>query len=70
MPKLKPKTKRILRFIKRYQREYEYPPTIREIQAAHDISSTSVVYYHLRLLQDSGYIARKQGQSRALRVLK
>ena len=48
---LSQRQKRILQFIRDHQSEHGYPPTIREIGNAADISSTSVVDYNLRVLQ-------------------
>lgn len=45
-----------------------YPPSIREIGEATDISSTSVVTYYLKQLEDWGYIERDAKFSRALRL--
>ena len=51
---LSQRQKRILQFIRDHQSEHGYPPTIREIGNAADISSTSVVDYNLRVLQREG----------------
>jgi repressor LexA len=45
-----------------------YPPSIREIGEATNISSTSVVTYYLKQLEDWGYIQRDARFSRALRL--
>ena len=45
-----------------------YPPSIREIGEATDISSTSVVTYYLKQLEDWGHIQRDAKFSRALRL--
>jgi repressor LexA len=45
-----------------------YPPSIREIGEAADISSTSVVTYYLKQLETWGYIERDAKFSRALRL--
>jgi repressor LexA len=45
-----------------------YPPSIREIGEATDISSTSVVTYYLKQLEEWGYIERDARFSRALRL--
>ena len=45
-----------------------YPPSIREIGEATDISSTSVVTYYLKQLEEWGYIERDAKSSRALRL--
>jgi repressor LexA len=58
----------ILDFIRVYHAEHDYPPTIREIGKAADISSTSVVKYNLERLQELGYIDRNREVSRGLRL--
>jgi repressor LexA len=45
-----------------------YPPSIREIGVATNISSTSVVTYYLKQLEEWGYIERDAKFSRALRL--
>ncbi len=45
-----------------------YPPSIREIGEATNISSTSVVTYYLKQLEEWGYIIRDAKFSRALRL--
>jgi repressor LexA len=45
-----------------------YPPSIREIGEATAISSTSVVTYYLKQLEEWGYIERDAKFSRALRL--
>ena len=47
-----------------------YPPSIREIGEATGISSTSVVTYYLKQLEEWGYIERDARFSRALRLRK
>ena len=42
---------KILQFIRRFLGERDFPPTIREIGEAVDISSTSVVNYNLNVLE-------------------
>jgi repressor LexA len=65
---LSDKQANILEFIQRFQRERDYPPTIREIQQGCDISSTSVVEYNLRILEREGHIRRDREVSRGIGV--
>jgi len=60
---------KILQFIKEYLRENQYPPSIRDIQAGCDISSTSVVDYNLHLLQRAGAIKRSPERARGIELL-
>lgn len=62
--------KRILEVIERFQNQHGYPPSIREICAKADISSTSVVNYYLLQLEELGHIERDSRVSRGIRLLK
>ena len=59
----------ILDFIRRYRADHGYPPSIRDIQQACSISSTSVVDYNLRILQREGFIRRSPEVSRGLELM-
>jgi len=69
MKELSAKQRRILRFICDFIDGRNYPPSIRQIQEACDISSTSVVDYNLRILERLGYIRRDREVSRAIELL-
>jgi repressor LexA len=66
---LSERQKNILEFFFEFQQSNSYPPTIREIGKAVDISSTSVVNYNLNRLEEMGYIEREESVSRGLRLL-
>jgi repressor LexA len=66
MKKLSEKQALILSFIEEFIDEHDYPPSIRDIQAGCDITSTSVVSYNLDRLQDGGYLNRHSEVSRGL----
>ena len=59
----------ILQFIERFLDENDYPPTIRDIQAELDISSTSVVDYNLKALEARGQIRRNSKISRGIELV-
>jgi repressor LexA len=65
---LSERQKRIIEFLNEYVEENGYPPSIREIGAAAGISSTSVVSYNLKRLEDKGYISRDKEVSRGLKL--
>ena len=69
MKELSAKQRRILEFIQGFIDQHDYPPSIRQIQEACDISSTSVVDYNLRILEKQGYIRRDREVSRAIELL-
>ena len=66
--RLSERQKRILEFLGAYVAENSYPPSIREIGAAAGISSTSVVVYNLKRLEERGYISRDREVSRGLKL--
>jgi repressor LexA len=67
--KLSERQKCILTVIRDFIDDHQFPPTVRDIQAACDISSTSVVDYNLRILQREGYIRREAEVSRGIELL-
>ncbi|MEE8385682.1 MAG: repressor LexA, partial [Dehalococcoidia bacterium] len=69
MKELSAKQQRILEFIQEFISDHDYPPSIRQIQEACKISSTSVVDYNLRILEKEGYIRRDREVSRAIELL-
>ena len=48
----------IREFIHEFMDEHQFPPTVRDIQAGCDISSTSVVDYNLHILQREAHLRR------------
>ena len=66
---LSPKQRAILEFIRGYIGERDYPPAIRDIQQGCGISSTSVVDYNLKRLEERGYLRRDREISRAIELL-
>lgn len=67
--KLSPRQQMILDFIYKFMDEHQFPPTVRDIQAGCDISSTSVVDYNLHILQREGYLRRLPEVSRGIELL-
>ena len=67
---LSDRQKKILEVLASFQDQNGYPPTIREICAQADISSTSVVNYYLEQLEEMGYIERDRRISRGVRLIK
>ena len=66
---LSTKQQRILDFLGEFIAERDYPPSIRDILHGCDISSTSVVDYNLKGLEERGYIRRDREVSRAIELL-
>ena len=69
MSELNERQRDILAFITDYSAGEGRPPTIREIAAECEISSTSVVAYHLDRLQAAGYVERDAQISRGTRLV-
>ncbi|MCA9848348.1 MAG: transcriptional repressor LexA [Dehalococcoidia bacterium] len=66
---LSAKQRGILQFLEDFIAEHDYPPSIRDIQNGCDISSTSVVDYNLKRLEEKGFIRRDREVSRAIELL-
>ena len=66
---LSDKQQRILEYLRSFIADKDYPPSIRDIQQGCTISSTSVVDYNLKRLEERGYIRRDREVSRAIEVL-
>ncbi len=69
MKDLSGKQSDILEFIRSFLEERDYPPSIRDIQEGCSISSTSVVDYNLRKLEEKGVIRRDREISRGIEIL-
>lgn len=65
---LSPRQREILRYIRDFASEHSRPPTVREIQAALGISSTSVVDYNLNQLVEKGELRRNRNISRGIEL--
>ncbi|MDQ3656769.1 MAG: transcriptional repressor LexA [Chloroflexota bacterium] len=59
----------ILDFIGAFLDDNDYPPTIRDIQQELGISSTSVVDYNLKVLEERDHIRRNRNISRGIEVV-
>lgn len=62
------KEKKVYEFIADTIQSEGYPPSVRDIQTALHIKSTSTVHAYLARLEDKGYIRREKGKSRSMRV--
>src|SRR5581483_262623 len=58
----------MLDFIQTFHAKNQRPPTNREIGRGVGIRSTSHVNYHLRILEEKGFIERIRNTSRGLRL--
>ncbi len=67
--RLSAKRQQIVDFILQFGEEKGYPPTVRDIQSGCGISSTSVVDYHLKVLEKEGHLRRDPEVSRGIGLL-
>jgi repressor LexA len=63
------KQRQAVDFIGRFLAKKGYPPTIRDIVAGCNLSSTSVASYNLNILEKLGYIRRQRDVSRGIELL-
>ena len=68
MSELTPKESQIFRYISETLKSEGYAPSVRDIQNALNIRSTSTVHSYLARLEQKGYIQKEQGKSRTLRI--
>ena len=67
--KMTERRRRILNFVQDFYFENGIPPTVRDIQQACEISSTSVVDYNLKQLEEAGYLNRRKEVARGIELL-
>jgi repressor LexA len=60
---------KILAYLKQFQDESGYSPSIRQIGESIGVNSTSLVDYYLKQLEKSGYIERDSHVSRSIRLI-
>jgi repressor LexA len=61
--------RQILQYIVQHLETHGYPPTVREIGEAVNLSSSSTVHAHLRNLEGKGLIQREAVLTRAIKVV-
>ena len=69
MEKLTNKQEFVLNEIKKFIAEKGYSPTIRELCAICNLSSTATVFNHLKTLEQKGYIRQTQNKFRTLELI-
>lgn len=67
--KISSRQEKILEFISRKIKESGYPPSVREIAEAVNLSSSATVHSHLKKLEEKGYLKRNQSKPRALSIM-
>jgi repressor LexA len=69
MEQLSERRRKIIEFVNDSIEQRGFPPTVREIGQATGISSTSVVDFHLRTLEEQGFLRRIPDVSRGIELL-
>ncbi len=69
MEKLTKRQNDILEVIKKFMASHGYPPTVREIGSALDLSSPATTQFHLNKLEEKGYIRKNNSKNRTLELL-
>jgi len=67
-PGLSKTRERIYSFIRKFYREHDYAPTVRDILRGCRLSSTAVVQHHLNVLEKEGRIQRDPEVFRSIRL--
>lgn len=69
MEKLTDRQEYILKIIKKAIAKNGYPPTVREIGEQAHLSSPATTFFHLKKLEDKGYIKKDNSKNRTIEVL-
>ena len=69
MEKLTGKQKVILDILKKLIAKNGYPPTVREIGKEANLSSPATIHFHLKQLEEKGYIKKDDNKNRTLEIL-
>ena len=69
MEKLTKRQEDILNYIKKYIVAHGFPPTIREIGSALELSSPATIHAHLANLEKKGFIKKQDSKNRTLELL-
>lgn len=68
MSELSARQSKILDYIREFIDRNDYPPSVRDIQRGCGVSSTSVVDYNLRRLEEKGVLERDREVSRGIKL--
>lgn len=69
MTELTKRQEEIMNYIKKFIVDHGYPPTIREIGKALDLSSPATIHAHLKNLEKKGLIKKDDQKNRSLELL-
>ena len=69
MEKLTNRQKDILQTIKKFIADNGYPPTVREIGKELNLSSPATIHFHLKKIEEKGYIKKPDSKNSTLKLL-
>ncbi len=69
MEKLTGRQNYILEVLKKLIAENGYPPTVREIGEKAHLSSPATIHFHLKKLEEKGYIKKDDNKNRTIEIL-
>jgi repressor LexA len=65
---IKKAQKAVFDYIKEFSAGHGYAPTLQEIQEKFGFKSISTAHYHVKKLQDAGYLEKVEGRSRSIQA--
>lgn len=68
MAKIDEKLSILYEYVKNYQNEFGYPPTVRDICKDLNVKSTATAHYYLQKLSDKGLITKSDEKKRAITI--
>lgn len=66
---IKKRQKDVYDYVKSFTSERGYAPTLEEIQEMFGFKSISTAHYHIKKLQEAGYLEKQIGKSRSLKAV-
>lgn len=60
------KQQTVYKYLSEYIRQYGYPPSVRDICKGVNLSSPSTAHFHLKALEEKGYIRRDASRNRSI----
>ena len=62
------KQKQVINFIEKYKNKNDYAPSLEEIKKHLKLASVSTAHYHIKKLQDGGYLKKEKNQPRGIDI--
>ena len=62
------KQKQVIDFIEKYKNKKDYAPSLEEIKKHLKLASVSTAHYHIKKLQEGGYLEKEKNQPRGIAV--